>query len=68
MKNSYLSFVDEMNERGPFDLNLISGSVENLQHEMEKIRLPEIRRRLFREFDSTNSTTAEKVKYNIIIL
>ena len=57
---SHLSFVDEVDEWGSFDLNLVSGSVENLQHEMEKIRLSQIRRRLFREFDSTNSTTAEK--------
>ena len=60
MTMSHLSFVDEVDEWGSFDLNLVSGSVENLQHEMEKIRLSQIRRRLFREFDSTNSTTAEK--------
>ena len=59
-EKSHLSFIDEVDERGSLNLNLISGPVENLQHEVKKIWLSQIRRRLFREFDSTDSTTAEK--------
>ena len=55
--NFYLSFVDELPERGSLDLHLVAGPVKDLDHEVEEVGLAEVGRRLLRELDPADAAS-----------
>ena len=59
---THLSFINELPKRGPLDFDLVAGSVEDLDHEVEEVGLAEVGRRLLRELDPADATPEKNVR------
>ena len=62
MRGGDLIFFDESDESGAFNFDGLSRTVVDGDHEVEEVRLAQIRRRLFLKVRSTHSQTKPKPK------
>ena len=58
--DTYICFVDEFDERRPFNLHRLSIAIEKLQHKVKKVAFPQIGRWLFGKLNSGDLATGKK--------
>ena len=60
--------IDELDERGPLDLDGGPVAVEEPDHEVEEVGLAQVGRRLLRELDPTDVGTVRGRKMFILLI
>ena len=60
--DTYICFVDEFDERRPFNLHSLSIAIEKLQHKVKKVAFPQIGRWLFGKLNSGDLATGKEKK------
>lgn len=58
--DTYICFVDEFDERRPFNLHRLSIAIKKLQHKVKKVAFPQIGRWLFGKLNSGDLATGKK--------